>query len=90
MIDVGADLQRAYDDGYAHGITDAMKWIPCSEIVDIPDHEVLACDKYGEMIIGYLVYDEQWICESETQFMYDPIAWLPLPEPYKGGKHEAD
>lgn len=37
----------------------------------------------GEMIIGYLVYDEQWICESETLFMYDPIAWLPLPEPYK-------
>lgn len=31
MIDVGADLQRAYDDGYAHGIADAMQYIPCSE-----------------------------------------------------------
>lgn len=60
------------------------KWIPCSETVDIPDHEVLACDKYGEYIIGLLAYeDEQWLCESEETMMYDPIAWMPLPEPIK-------
>lgn len=61
------------------------KWIPCSETVDIPDHEVLACDKYGEYLVGLLAYeDEQWLCESEETMMYDPIAWMPLPEIYRG------
>lgn len=63
------------------------RWIPCSETVDIPDHEVLACDKYGEEILGYLEYaDDQWICESEGCVMYDPIAWMEKPEPYRGGQ----
>ena len=62
-----------------------MRWIPCSETVEIPDHEIIACDKYGELIIGYLEYkDEQWLCASETEIMYDPIAWMEKPEPYKG------
>ena len=61
-----------------------QRWIPCSETVDIPEHEVLACDKYGEQIIGFLMYaDDQWLCESNESMMYDPIAWMPLPEPYK-------
>lgn len=65
-----------------------QRWIPCSETVDIPDYEVLACDKYGGMIIGYLVYNEQWICESETELMYDSIAWMPLPQSYKEDGHD--
>ena len=49
------------------------KWIPCSETEDIPDHEVLACDKYGEMMFGYLSYeDEQWMCKSYGDVMYAP------------------
>jgi len=62
------------------------KWIPCSETVDIPDHEVMACDRYGEFIIGYLdCKDEQWLCESDDSLMYDPVAWCELPKPYKEG-----
>ena len=60
------------------------KWIPCSETVDIPDHEILACDKYGEEMFGYLAYeDEQWLCASDGEMMYDPIAWREKPEPYR-------
>ena len=60
------------------------KWIPCSETVDIPDHEILACDKYGEMMLGYLVYeDNQWICIFDGCEMCDPIAWREKPEPYR-------
>lgn len=60
------------------------QWIPCSETVDIPDHEVLACDKYGEELIGWLLYsDDQWLCKSDGEMMYDPIAWMEKPEPYK-------
>lgn len=63
-----------------------QKWIPCSETVDIPDHEVMACDRHGAFIIGYLDYkDEQWLCESDDSIMYDPVAWCELPKPYKEG-----
>ncbi|MGJ1079019.1 hypothetical protein ACR77U_13340 [Enterococcus faecium] len=63
-----------------------QKWIPCDETVDIPDHEVMACDRYGEFIIGYLdCKDEQWLCESDDSLMYDPVAWCELPKPYKEG-----
>lgn len=66
----------------------ARQWIPCSETIDIPNYEVLACDKYGGMIIGYLRHDKQWVCESETEIMYEPLAWMPLPEPYKRRQNE--
>ncbi len=60
-------------------------WIPCSETVDLPDHEVLCCDGYGEELIGWLSYsDDQWLCESDGDMMYDPIAWCEKPEPWKG------
>lgn len=61
------------------------QWIPCSETVDIPDHEIMACDKYGEIMLGYLAYeDDQWLCASDGCMMYDPIAWREKPEPYRG------
>ena len=64
------------------------EWIPCSGTVDIPDYEVMACDKYGNIIIGYLhnsIYnDELWICESDSEMMDDAIAWRNLPKTYKG------
>lgn len=62
-------------------------WIQCSETVDIPDHEILACDKYGEEMFGYLAYeDDQWLCVSDDCMMYDPIAWREKPEPYQEGE----
>lgn len=62
-------------------------WIQCSETVDIPDHEILACDKYGEVMFGYLAYeDDQWLCVSDDCMMYDPIAWREKPEPYQEGE----
>ena len=64
--------------------TETHEWIPCDETVEVPDHEVLACDKYGEEILGYLEYaDDLWTCASEDCVMYDPIAWMEKPEPYK-------
>lgn len=79
MIDVGADLQRAYDDGYAHGIADAMKWIPCNE--RLPE--------YGEAVIT-INEDEDYevnhiIDEDNGEWFYEgAIAWMTLP-PYKEG-----
>ena len=60
------------------------QWIPCSNTVDIPNYEVLCCDKYGNELIGWLFCsNDQWICESKGEIMYGTIAWMPLLEPYK-------
>lgn len=65
--------------------SDVQQWIPCSETVDIPEHEVLCCDKYGEELIGWLsCEDDQWLCESEVEIMYAPVAWMEKPKPWKG------
>lgn len=61
-----------------------QKWTPCSNTVDIPDYEVLCCDKRGNELIGWLFYSNgHWNCESEGKIMYDTIAWMPRPKPYK-------
>ena len=60
------------------------RWIPCSKTTDIPDHEIMACDEYGEIMFGYLAYeDDQWICASDGYEMVDPIAWREKPEPWR-------
>ena len=71
-----------------HDVEDAPTiggWIPCSE--RLPDAEVLCCDKYGAMIIAYVYEDDTsdtgFSAESDTEFMYNCIAWQPLPEPYE-------
>ena len=63
-----------------------QQWISVESINDIPDHEILCCDKYGEEMFGYLCYNEQWLCESDSTIMYDPIAYREKPEPYKEGE----
>lgn len=60
-----------------------QEWTPCSGTVDIPDHEVMACDKYRNVLIGYLDYnDDQWLCRSDRKIMYDPVAWKNPPKTY--------
>lgn len=68
------------------------QWTPCSE--RLPKTEVLCCDKYGEMIIAYVYADDTsdtgFSAESETQCMYNCVAWQPLPEPWKESKDETN
>ena len=91
------DVVKLLDKGWKSGVYPAasnihalppaqpeQKWTPCSNTVDIPDYEVLCCDKRGNELIGWLFYSNgQWICESEGEIMYDTIAWMPRPKPYK-------
>lgn len=76
-------FEQAIED--APTIEPEQRWIPVSETVDVPEHEVLACDKYGTELIGFICEkDEQWMCESDECIIYDVVAYMPLPEPYKG------
>jgi len=70
------------------------KWIPVSERLPSDDepYEVLCCDNHGEIMIGHPFSDEESECgysaENEGCFMYECIAWQPLPKPYEKGGAE--
>lgn len=58
-------------------------WIPCNP-EKMPEKEVMCCDKYGELLIGWLSNTNLgYVCESEECTMYDVVAWMEKPEPYK-------
>ena len=63
----------------------AQQWIPCSE--RLPENEVLCCDVHQTLMIGYVFVSESsntgYNAESEHEYMYDCIAWMPLPEPMR-------
>ena len=70
---------------------ESQRWIPCKE--KLADKEVLCCDIHGEYLVGYVFehtdsVETGFAAESDETFMYDCIAWMPLPQPYKEG--EAD
>lgn len=66
-------------------IAERMKWIPCNKRLPENGKEVLACDKYGEMLIGWIREDSEtgFAAESDDTTMYDCVAWMPLPESYE-------
>ena len=63
------------------------KWIPCSERLPENYGNVIACFSTGT--VTELLYKGgglfQGIYEYSTNVI---IAWMPLPEPYKGEQHE--
>ena len=71
------------------------EWIPVIEKLPMIDVEngwkasevVLVCLANGYMHMGFYCEDDKWrFCESgevKEPFVYDVIAWMPLPEPYK-------
>lgn len=63
-----------------------MKWIPCNE--RMPKGTVLCCDDRGNMLVGLLCKDEagHMAYGDDGQEMYNCVAWMPLPEPYKEGE----
>lgn len=58
-------------------------WIPCSE--RMPKGAVLCCDDRGNMLVGLLCEDEAGYMAygDDGQEMYNCVAWMPLPEPYR-------
>lgn len=67
-----------------------MKWIPCSE--RMPKGTVLCCDDRGNMLVGLLCKDEAGYMAygDDGQEMYNCVAWMPLPEPYKGEEKDEE
>lgn len=61
------------------------KWIPCSERLpskaDHTDDMVLVCYRNGS--VRFNTYMNGWV-------QGNPVAWMPLPEPYGEDDHETD
>lgn len=90
---------KIYHNGtYAKAIYMAIEalqqtaWIPVEERLPDIDQSVLICTKYGEITDGYRWNEKDWFCAwgeyngAHVGGEYDLIvAWMPLPEPYKGG-----
>jgi len=71
-----------------------INWIPCSErlpedsdyhdLWETPDGAVLWCKATGEIGIGWYYESTKNWCDLWDNGVKDVIAWMPLPDPYKG------
>lgn len=76
---------RKHTKDNTDGKNDNDGWIPVDE-GNIPDHEVLACNEDGCELIGYIdIVGYGFFCEEGESgiCMYDVVAWMEKPEPYK-------
>ena len=89
-MDIGKDLQRAYDDGYEQGKQDAVKWIPVTERLPQIEKDVLVC-AYGTLIRTWCLHKKysKRFWETEEGYFDDFNAvshWMPLPDLPKDGE----
>lgn len=64
-------------------------WIPITEGMELPEHDVICCDNDGDIDIGYLYFDEeenQIACDRDPYVMFGVVAYMELPKPYKKGE----
>jgi len=81
------DFCQWLDD--APTIESTPHWIPCSKRVPEEDEQVLVY-LYDSPYIAWIDSNGEWNTEDftldkEKDREDEPIAWMPLPEPYKGG-----
>lgn len=58
------------------------QWIPCSERLPVNYNNILICQRDGYVNVGYCSLNG---FKDVNSYPYkDVVAWMPLPEPYKG------
>ena len=72
-----------------HSLPSAQQWIPCSERLPEYDGEMYLVTDYCEQInrrrihVSYCYVNREGFW-SDVPMGYKVIAWMPLPEPWKG------
>jgi len=71
-----------------------QKWIPCSErlpeepygcLVTVWDTNPVTMDEFENILPYFVGWDgEQWNDGDGEQCPFEVVAWMPLPEPYRG------
>ena len=62
----------------------AQGWIPCSERLPDVDVEVITTTDWSEILIAWLRKGGAWETDEYILASDEILAWMPLPEPYKG------
>ena len=75
-----------------------QRWIPCSErlpeepygcLVTVWDTNPITMDEFENILPYFVGWDgEQWNDGDGEQCPFEVVAWMPLPEPYKGGEQD--
>ena len=95
--DVNMSIRQAFEKGFRIGVKKGastnrpQEWIPCSE--RLPEEEGMflvtakklgfGCEYY-DVKIEYCAPFHEWIYVGN----YEVVAWMPLPEPWKGADDE--
>lgn len=58
-------------------------WIPCSERLPDVGSGIIFCDVDGDIFVGHRASEHWWSVDDKVK---NVVAWMPLPEPYKGGE----
>ena len=65
-------------------------WIPVTERLPENEEKVLICNERGFFVIGILTKDRKigtgYVVKICDEFMWDAVAWQPLPAPYVKGE----
>lgn len=64
------------------------EWIPCSERLPRTGNDILVTFSDGEVDIIISARPKAWVKYEEANNLIFPVAWMPLPKPYKGGEEE--
>ena len=62
-------------------------WIPCSERLPEDNERVLVTTAWGYVTIGW-IKQNIWSTDSIVNLRDFVLAWMPLPEPWKGADDE--
>lgn len=69
-------------------IPSAQQWIPCSEMLPEVGESVLCQCRAGIFMVLKRTEDRSWKQDSTHVYMHGfVIAWMPLPESYRGDKN---
>ena len=63
-------------------------WIPCSERLPKTGDSVLVTYSDGEVDIIWSARPKAWVKYEEAKNLIYPVAWMPLPKPWKGEDDE--
>ena len=93
IIDLAPSADRPRGESLLGAEMSLSKWIPVSERLPSEKKAVLICDSGGNRFVGKLVltdYGYKWSARLFRVWIdiEDGDAWMPLPEPYKGGEDE--
>lgn len=64
------------------------EWIPCSKRLPRTGDDILVTFSDGEVDIIISARPKAWVKYEEANNLIFPVAWMPLPKPYKGGDSE--